>query len=78
MIQSTRMCSCCIGRFHQLYGFIMFKASLENNHTVECETPDLQCKFCYQTFIDYELMTSDVNLELQNIVSKTLFANVSL
>ena len=77
MLQSTRMCSCCIGRFHQLYGFLMFKTSLERNQTVECESPDLQCKFCYQVFMDYELMASEVNKELPKVVSKTLFNNVS-
>lgn len=75
MLQSTRMCTCCIGRFHQLYNFFMFKKSLEGNQPIECESPDLQCKFCYQVFMDFELMASEANTGLPKVVSKTSFSN---
>lgn len=74
MIESTSMCTCCIGRFHQLYMFIEYKNTLESTNGTSAGDDDenKQCHFCYQVFVYYELVSDPV--AIKNSVAKTLFA----
>jgi hypothetical protein len=63
---------------HQLYGFIMYKNAMEQNrHDLVTDNPEMQCHFCYQTFIDYELIADHINLDLRKTVTRTPYIAVS-
>jgi hypothetical protein len=56
----------------------MYKINVEKDRSqLVTDNPEMQCQFCYQTFIDYELIADDVNKDLRNFVMRTPFVVVS-